>query len=57
MKVGDLIKPLDPSWPTTVGLVFHDKQGELFVLWNDDPEAEPLELYDDDEVEVISESR
>tara|TARA_E500000318_G_C3494075_1_gene185600 strand:+ start:679 stop:852 length:174 start_codon:yes stop_codon:yes gene_type:complete len=57
VKAGDLIRPLDPHWPTTFGLVFYDRQGELFVLWNDDPEPELLKQYDDDEVEVISEGR
>ena len=57
MKAGDLIRPLDPHWPTTFGLVFYDRQGELFVLWNDDPEPELLKQYDDDEVGVISEGR
>ncbi len=52
MKVGDLIKPIDPpipEWEKSLGLIFVDKHGELKIYWNDCG-SEQLALYDDSEV-------
>jgi len=59
VKVGDLVKPIDPpipEWEKSLGLIFVDKHGELKIYWNDCG-SEQLALYDDSEVEVVSEGR
>ena len=59
MNSGDLVmitkhnqRPQDVN---SIGLLYRSHRGELMIMWNDEPDPEELSLYDEDDLELVSE--
>lgn len=59
MRSGDLVVVAEhnrrPQDINSIGLLYRATCGQLMIMWNDEPDPEELELYDDDDLEVVSE--
>ncbi len=59
MNSGDLVVVAEhnrrPQDVNSVGLLYRATSGQLMIVWNDELDPEELSLYDEDDLEVVSE--